>query len=238
MKQTEEVTLHGYLGVRNDLSKKLSFVPLKDTEDEQQIQLVSAPVSLPDLAHERLKSIKPYEPVTVEGTLKPRPIKPGASNDNGDRNEFRQDVEVVLKRIYPLNALDPNLILTEGADYGPEQRHLRLRTDRKIRGALRLRDSIMRICHDALHDFLFVETPLLFKSTSEGANEFIVPSRRKGLSYALPQSPQQLKQMLIAGGIAKYYQFAKCFRDEDLRADRQPEFTQVSNHNSPPERPN
>ena len=173
------------------------------------------------------------EPVAVEGIVKSRPVKQKrATTTDAPAQEPGvkpvPGIEIHLQDIHRLNALDSQVILKEGSDYGPEQRHLRLRTDATLRRGLRLRDAVLRSCHNALNDFLFIETPLLFKSTSEGASEFIVPTRRKGLAYALPQSPQQLKQILMSGGISRYYQVAKCFRDEDLRADRQPEFTQVS----------
>ena len=114
--------------------------------------------------------------------------------------------------------------------FPPEFRYLQLRADVELRQAIAFRSEIAGACRDWLQTsmrFVEIETPLLFKSTSEGAREFLVPTRRKGYAYALPQSPQQFKQMLIASGFSRYFQLARCFRDEDLRADRQPEFTQV-----------
>ena len=124
------------------------------------------------------------------------------------------------------------MVVAHDHTYTARHRHLQLRYGKDLRKALSKRQSIYGVCRSVLATFLGgeyveIETPLLFKSTPEGAREFIVPTRRKGLAYALPQSPQQFKQILMAGNVDGYFQFARCFRDEDSRADRQPEFTQV-----------
>ena len=139
------------------------------------------------------------------------------------------DREVVIRSIEAFNTIPTDLIIKDDAIFPPEQRHLQLRTNTEFRNNLRFRDQASKEMRNALGSLKFteIETPLLFKSTPEGAREFLVPTRAKGLAYALPQSPQQYKQILMASGISRYFQFARCFRDEDLRADRQPEFTQV-----------
>ncbi|KAK7701970.1 aspartate--tRNA ligase msd1 [Botryosphaeria dothidea] len=221
----DEVTLHGYLGPRADLSKKLSFVPLISKDLRHSVQIISTPRSSEEL-HSQLKALGAQDPVAIKGVLKDR--KP-TKNDAGDIQKIT-NVEVELKELYVLNEFPEEITFQEDTNIPPEQRHLQIRQDKSLRDALAFRSKAANICRDELgnkHEFLEIETPLLFKSTPEGAREFLVPTRAKGLAYALPQSPQQYKQILMASGIPKYFQIARCFRDEDLRADRQPEFTQL-----------
>lgn len=138
-------------------------------------------------------------------------------------------MEMVVDSVRPLNHFPEDIIAHADTKFSPNQRHLQLRTSEVLRKTLQSRSKAQTECRKYLFmkSFDEIETPLLFKSTAEGAREFLVPTRRQGLAYALPQSPQQFKQILMASGISKYFQFARCFRDEDMRADRQPEFTQV-----------
>lgn len=138
-------------------------------------------------------------------------------------------VEIRAESITPLNTFPSETIAAWDTAFPPEMRHLQFRTDHELRNRIHLRSKVAANIRQHMQESGFdeIETPLLFKSTPEGAREFIVPTRKKGMAYALPQSPQQYKQVLMASGIPKYFQFARCFRDEDLRADRQPEFTQV-----------
>ena len=165
-------------------------------------------------------------PVSVTGTIRLRP--------ESQRREGLGEYELEISQIHPLNTVkftlpfQPSQAGSVNTATRAKYRYLDLR-NKLNHSYLRLRDDIVFSCRTFLRNekFMEVETPLLFKSTPEGAREFIVPTRRKGEVYALPQSPQQYKQILMASGIDRYFQVAKCFRDEDLRADRQPEFTQV-----------
>ena len=232
-----ETVLHGYLGPRHDLSKKLTFAPLFGPNLIDKIQIISSTNTSREAAqsaHEKLRSLRPHTPVAVKGLLRRRPESSprDVAVDAGPARTL-QDFEFVLQDVQSLNDFPVDIIMTEGTEFPPNQRHLQIRTSRYLHQALFLRNEITRILRTELNDrlsFVEVETPLLFKSTSEGAREFIVPTRRKNMAYSLPQSPQQFKQVLLATTISKYFQFAKCFRDEDLRADRQPEFAQVQPH--------
>ncbi|KAL8803496.1 MAG: hypothetical protein Q9200_006187 [Gallowayella weberi] len=207
----------------------LFFVQLISKDRSLSIQIISSSRSLADKdpsAHEYVKKLPMHTPVVVRGLLRKR-AQP-SDQDFGSIEKIKH-LELDLLSVQTLNEFPANIIATPDTVFGPDQRHLQLRADIELRKALSYRSEVGLTLRSRLQElgFVDIETPLLFKSTPEGAREFIVPTRRKGFAYALPQSPQQFKQILMGSGIPQYYQFARCFRDEDLRADRQPEFTQL-----------
>jgi aspartyl-tRNA synthetase len=207
-------------------------MPLFSADLAHGIQIVSATAKTAGgrtrEAHERLRGLRSNTPVVVRGLVRVRDAAPPGRGVGGDVRKIGTR-EIELWDVQPLNEFPKDIIFKADTNFPPEQRHLQIRRDKRIRDALAFRSRAAGVCRSVLGGLGFeeIDTPVLFRSTPEGAREFIVPTRNRGLAYALPQSPQQFKQLLMASGISRYYQMAKCFRDEDSRADRQPEFTQL-----------
>ena len=201
------------------------FLDLRDREGKTQVVLDPENQTLSEL----FPKLKPESVIEVSGEVRNR--DEGTENPNLDTGAielFANNITVHNQSKTPPFPLDDSADKV-GEDLRLTYRYLDLRRESNL-NSLKLRHRASMAIREYFddQDFLEIETPILFKSTPEGAREFLVPSRlNEGKFYALPQSPQQYKQMLMVAGIERYYQLARCFRDEDLRADRQPEFTQI-----------
>jgi aspartyl-tRNA synthetase len=220
----ETVTLNGWVNTRRDLGG-LIFIDIRDRYGITQI--VFEPTFNAE-AHHLAKELRNEYVISVKGIVRKRP-------DDTDNAELPTGhIDIMANKLIILNeAKTPPFPIEDEIETHEETRlkyrYLDLRRS-KLQKNLLLRHKMYMLARkyfDA-NDFVEVETPVLMKSTPEGARDFLVPSRlHKGKFYALPQSPQQYKQLLMVSGLDKYFQIVKCFRDEDLRADRQPEFTQI-----------
>ncbi len=219
------VTLAGWVHRRRDHGG-LIFIDLRDREG--LIQVVFNPDDAPSDIHSIAESLRNEWVVQITGTVTERPE--GTDNPNIATGE----IEVAAEQVRVLNeSKTPPFYINEESEVDElirmKYRFLDLRRQ-SMRDTIIMRHEVVRFIRDFLSErgFLEVETPILIKSTPEGARDYLVPSRiYPGRFYALPQSPQQLKQLLMAAGVEKYFQIARCFRDEDPRADRQPEHTQL-----------
>ena len=219
----EEVTLSGWV----QKSRDKGFVIWVDLRDRHGItQLIFDADRTPEAMVSMAKSLGREFVIQVTGTV----IERSSKNPNLETG----DIEILVSKLTVLNeAIVPPFTIEDQTDGGEElrmkYRYLDIRRN-PVKDNLIFRHKVTQEVRSFLssQDFIEVETPYLIKSTPEGARDFVVPSRmNEGQFYALPQSPQTFKQLLMVGGMDKYFQIVKCFRDEDLRADRQPEFTQI-----------
>ncbi|VFQ87699.1 unnamed protein product [Cuscuta campestris] len=209
----------------------LTFFNLRDHTGI--VQITTLPDEFPE-AHSTVNSLRLEYVISVEGVVRPRP------GESVNKKMKTGTIEVAARNVHVLNAVQmklPFLVTTsdDSKDSAKEEIRLRYRCldlrRPKMNSNILLRHNVVKLIRRYLedeHGFVEIETPILSRSTPEGARDYLVPSRiQPGAFYALPQSPQLFKQMLMVSGFDKYYQIARCFRDEDLRADRQPEFTQL-----------
>lgn len=221
----QEVLLKGWVHVRRDMSK-LAFIDMRDGSGIAQVVFV--PAELDDASKERMKELRPEFCISVRGIVNKR----GEKQVNPDMETGT--IEILAKELVVLNpSKTPPFELEDTSKINEElrlkYRYLDLRSKR-MRNNLILRDKVTTFFREFLHKegFHEIETPILTKGTPEGSREYLVPSRlHSGMFYVLPQSPQQFKQLSMVGGMERYFQIARCFRDEDQRGDRQPEFTQL-----------
>jgi aspartyl-tRNA synthetase len=220
----QEVTLAGWVNLRRDFGGVI-FIVLRDHDGVTQV-VVSSDVS--EEAQAVAAEARSEYVLQIKGRVRRRP------DDQVNLDWPTGEIEVEAHEVTILNtAKTPPFYIYEDSPVDEalrlEYRYLDLRRSRMQRNMI-LRHEVVKFIREYLNDrdFLEIETPYLFKSTPEGARDYLVPSRvHPGKFYALPQSPQQLKQLLMVAGYERYYQIARCFRDEDLRGDRQPEFTQL-----------
>jgi aspartyl-tRNA synthetase len=220
----QEVTIKGWIDVRRDQGK-LIFFDFRDMTGRAQGVILPNAVE----AHAVGATLRSEWVVEVKGKINPRPER----NIQADKQNGDIEIEILAMTVLNEATTPPFAIETDGKEIGEDvrltSRYIDLRRDRMQKN-IRNRSRVIQFIREFYTNELFteIETPYMTKSTPEGSRDYVVPARLyPGNFYALPQSPQQYKQLLMTAGFEKYFQIARCFRDEDTRGDRQPEFTQI-----------